>query len=276
MRCLEVSLVVVCAVLTGVLATPIPAIAGDATPAMIELTTPAPGASLTILPSTAAMGAGGDSRAGWPVNLHAPGAGFPYTPTLFDVDGDGADEIFLTGGDTFGLRGDGSFLPGWPTTEHAYMGYGTNEQKPGPSAADLEHDGDVEIMWSERDWWAGSAHMWCFNGRESNGSNMPGFPQFAPNDYSNALDVPFVLGDADGDGELESWGPHSLGNTFIHYRISAFDAQGTRLFTRDLNPSENILNLLLRGSGRKRHGRVLRSLVAGTHVAPLCVQFDGR
>jgi hypothetical protein len=210
---------------------------------MIELTTPAPGASLTIRPSTAAIEADDDSRAGWPVNLHAPGAGFPYTPTLFDVDGDGADEIFLTGGDTFGLRGDGSFLPGWPTTEHAYMGYGTNEQKPGPSAADLEHDGDVEIMWSERDWWAGSAHMWCFNGRESTGSNMPGFPQFAPNDYSNALDVPFVLGDADGDGELEAWGPHSLGNTFIHYRISAFDAQGTRLFTRDLSPSENILNL---------------------------------
>ena len=63
-----------------------------------------------------------------------PGAGFPYTPTLFDGDHDGADEIFLTGGDTFGLSGDGAFLPGWPTTEHQYMGYGTNDQKPGPSA----------------------------------------------------------------------------------------------------------------------------------------------
>jgi hypothetical protein len=123
------------------------------------------------------------------------------------------------------------------------MGYGTNEQKPGPSAADLEGDGDVEIMWSERDWWAGSSHMWCFNGRETDGSNMPGFPQFAPDDYSNALDVPFVLGDADGDGHLEAWGPHTLGNNFVHYRISAFDDLGNRLFTRDINPSENILDL---------------------------------
>ena len=243
MRSLAVSLALFSAVLTCVLATPTRSLGGDAPSAIVGLTTPDPGAPLKILPSTAPMDVGGDCRAGWPVNLHAPGAGFPYTPTLFDVDGDGADEIFLTGGDTFGLRGDGSFMPGWPTTEQIYMGYGTNEQKPGPSAADLEGDGDVEIMWSERDWWAGSAHMWCFNGRESNGSNMQGFPQYAPDDYSNALDVPFVLGDADGDGVLEAWGPHTLGNNFVHYRVSAFSAQGVRLFTRDINHSENILDL---------------------------------
>jgi len=180
---------------------------------------------------------------GWPVNLHAPGAGFPYTPTLFDCDHDGADEIFLTGGNTFGLRGDGTFLPGWPTTEHIYMGYGTNDQKPGPSCADVDGDGDTEIMWSERDWYAGSAHMWCFNGRNFDGSNMPNFPQIAPDDYSNALDVPFVLGDTDGDGDLEAWGPHTLGNNFVHYRISAFDHLGTRLFTHDLDATENTLSL---------------------------------
>ncbi len=182
-------------------------------------------------------------RQGWPVNLSSPGAGFPYTPTLFDCDHDGADEIFLTGGNTFSLRGDGSFLPGWPTTEHQYMGYGTNDQKPGPSVADVDGDGDTEIMWSERDWYAGSAHMWAFNGRSFAGSNMPGFPQVAPDEGSNALDVPFVLGDVDGDGDLEAWGPHSLGNAFVHYRISGFDHLGTRLFTRDLDAAENTLSL---------------------------------
>ena len=207
--------------------------------------TPEPGREAEAPPvAEAAPPASGHALvAGWPVDLNAPGAGFPYTPTLFDVDGDGADEIFLTGGDTFGLKGDGTFLPGWPTTEHLYMGYGTNDQKPGPSAADVDGDGDVEVMWSERDWYAGSAHMWCFNGRNADGSNMPGFPQEAPDDFSNALDVPFVLGDVDGDGDLEAWGPHSLGNAFIHYRISAFDHVGTRLFTRDLDPTENTLSL---------------------------------
>ncbi len=182
-------------------------------------------------------------RVGWPVNLQCPSAGYPYTPTLFDADLDGADEIFLTGGHTFGLRGDGTFLPGWPTVEQAYMGYGTNDQKPGPSAADLSGDGDVEILWSERDWYAGSARMWCFNGKNVDATNLPGFPQEAIEAQSNALDVPFVLGDVDVDGDLEAWGPHTRGNNFIHYRVSGFDHLGTRLFTTDVNAAENILSL---------------------------------
>ncbi len=180
---------------------------------------------------------------GWPVNLSSPGAGFPYTPTLFDIDGDGADEIFLVGGNCFGLAGDGSFLPGWPTTEHPYMGYGTNDQMYGPSCADLEGNGSVEILWSERDWYAGSAHMWTFNGRNSDGSNITGFPQNAPDESSNALDSPFVLGDSDGDGNLEAWTAHTLGNSGDYYRISCKDHLGNLKFTTDLDPSERILNL---------------------------------
>jgi len=180
---------------------------------------------------------------GWPVNLNSPGAGFPYTPTLYDADRDGADEIFLTGGNTFALRGDGTFMPGWPTTEMQYMGYGTNANKPGPSIADLNDNGDFEVLWSGRDWWAGSSNMWCFNGKNIDGSNMPGYPQRAIDDNSNALDTPFVLGDTDGDGDLEAWAAHTLGNTFVHYRISAFDHLGNRLFTTDLDTSENIISL---------------------------------
>lgn len=180
---------------------------------------------------------------GWPVFLDPPGAGFPYTVTLFDMDGDGADEIFFTGGETFGLDGSGAFLPGWPTSEMEYMGYGTNDQKPGPSCADIDGDGICEIMWSERDWYAGSSYMWSFNGRHEDGSNMEGFPQEAPDDFSNALDSPFVLGDADGDGNLEAWSAHTLGNNFVYYRISGFDHEGTKLFTTDLTSEENIINV---------------------------------
>ncbi len=106
-----------------------------------------------------------DARTGWPVNLNAPGAGFHYTPTPYDADHDGADEIFLTGGHTFALRGDGS--------------------------------------------------------------NLPGFPQQAPDDLSNALDVPFVLGDVDGDEDLEAWGPHSRGNNWC--RSAGLAARAARL-----------------------------------------------
>jgi len=182
-------------------------------------------------------------RDGWPVDLGLSGSGYPYTPTLYDADGDGAAEIFATGGHTFGLRGDGTFLPGWPTVEMTYMGYGTNGNKPGPSGADFDGDGQGEILWSLRDWWAGSSVMWCFNAKNFDGTDLPGFPQRAPDDLSNALDTPFVIGDTDGDGDLEAWAAHTLGNNFVHYRVSAFDHLGTRLFTVDVNNQENILSL---------------------------------
>jgi len=182
-------------------------------------------------------------REGWPVYLATPSGGFPYTPTLYDIDADGADEIFLTGGHTFGLEGDGSFLPGWPTTEHIYMGYGTNGNKPGPSAADVDNDGDSEVLWTQRDWYAGSSQMWTFNAKNLDGSDLPNFPQEAPDQPSNALDTPFVLGDTDGDGDLEAWGAHSLGNAFTHYRVSALDHLGNRLFTVDLDLDENVHSL---------------------------------
>jgi len=147
------------------------------------------------------------------------------------------------GGETFGLSGDGSFLPGWPTTEMAYMGYGTNDQMSGPSCADMDGNGTVEILWSLRDWYAGSAHYWTFNGRNSDGTDMPGLPMTAPDESSNALDSPFVLGDSDGDGNLEAWTAHTLGNTGSYYRISCVNHLGNLVFTTDLDPDEQILNL---------------------------------
>jgi len=195
-----------------------------------------------------------DLHKGWPVYLATPSAGFPYTPTLFDADGDGDDEIFLTGGHTFALYGDGTFIPGWPTSEMIYMGYGTNGNMPGPSVADVNLDNNTEILWSCRDWYAGSAHLWCFNGKNFDGSNMVNFPQTAPDQSSNALNTPFILADSDGDDYLEAWGAHTLGNTGIHYRVTAVDHLGTQLFTVDLDTSENVENLYfgdLNGDGNK-------------------------
>ncbi|MEW6199391.1 MAG: VCBS repeat-containing protein [Planctomycetota bacterium] len=184
-----------------------------------------------------------DLLRGWPLDLGLASSGYPYTPTLADVDGDKAEEIFMTGGNTFGLKGDGSFLPGWPTVEQQYMGYGTNGNKPGPSVGDMDRDGVPEIVWTLRDWWAGSSVMWCFNGKRPDGSNLPGYPQRAPDDNSNALDTAFVLGDTNGDNVLEAWSAHTKGNNFVHYRISKLDHLGNRLFTRDLDPAENVISL---------------------------------
>ncbi len=214
------------------------------TPAIGQTSSTLPGRDSTpVAPIRHRIDRGGQLADNWPIDLAAPNGGFPYTPTLFDADGDGADEIFLTGGHTFALEGDGSFMPGWPTTEMLYMGYGTNGNKPGPSVANVDLTGDCEVFWSERDWWAGSAIMWSFNGKNLDGSNRGSFPQSAPDESSNALDTPFVLGDTDGDGDLEAWGAHTLGNTGIDYRISGFDHLGNLLFTTDLSPGEDVISL---------------------------------
>lgn len=204
---------------------------------------------------------------GWPVTVNTPGGGFPYTPTLFDLTGNGCDEVFFTGGHTFGLSGDGSFLPGWPVTEMAYMGYGTNDQMPGPSCADMTGSGGNAVLWSERDWYAGSAYMWSFNGRLPDGGNLGSFPHHAPDQFSNALASPFVLGDPDGEGYLEAWSAHTLGNTGDYFRISGFDHNGSLLFTRDLDPAEQILCIYfgdLEGDGQEEFLAV--TLLSGTFL----------
>lgn len=191
---------------------------------------------------------------GFPVFLDPPTNSQPYTPTLYDIDTDGADEIFVTGQHTFGIRGDGSFLPGWPTTEQELAGYGTNANLPGPSAADFEPGGDREVLWTTRDWWAGNSRLWSFNARRANGSDLPGFPQEAPDSPSNALWTPFVLGDSDHDGDLEAWGAHTLGNNSVQNRISALDQLGNLLFTIELEATESVKSLHfgdLDGNGQK-------------------------
>jgi len=196
----------------------------------------------------------GGMRPGWPVNLHLNNAGYSYTPTLYDIDRDGAAEIFVTGGHTFGLRGDGSFLAGWPTAEMYAMGYGTNGCLPGPSVADFDGDGTADVLWMLRDWYYQTLRTWTFNGRKLDGTNLLSFPQEAPDGGGNALISPFVLGDVNEDGYLEAWGFHTVGNTFDYNRISAYDHTGVRQFTIHLPDTESVQGLYfgdIDGNGRR-------------------------
>ncbi len=225
-------------------------------PATIEVRTQAAAVGTVCPPAAAVRNGGSPSDSDWSVNLHGPaGGGYPYTPTLFDVDGDGKAEIFVRGENVFGLRGDGSFLPNWPTTEQQYQGYASNGSMPGPSCADVDGDGITEILWAIRDWYAGNSNIYCFNGKKLDYTNMAHFPQRAPDDFSNVLGIPFVLGDVNGDGKIEAWTAHSLGNTFTFYRVSGFDSTGLKLFTTDLaNHDDSIVCLYygdLDGDGTK-------------------------
>lgn len=197
-----------------------------------------------------------DLHPGWPVRLGGSvfrfggfilGTSLNATPA--DADRDGSDEIFLCSiGRTFGLRGDGTILPGWPSTQLEKPAYASNAAFPGPSVADMDNDGDTEILWTLRDYWpdyyGSPSTVWCFNGKNLDGSNMTGFPKQAIDEPSNAFNMPFVLADLDGNGTLEAIAAHTKGNNSNYYRISAFAHSGSRLFTHDFPYSnESIYSL---------------------------------
>jgi len=197
-----------------------------------------------------------DLHPGWPVRLGGTVfrfggfiLGTSFNATIADADRDGSDEIFLcSSGNTFGLRGDGTILPGWPSTQLKEPAYASNAALPGPSVADVDNDGNVEILWTLRDYWpdyyGSPSTVWCFNGKNLDGSNMSGFPQQAIEEPSNAFQTPFVLADLDGNGTLEAVAAHTRGNNFNYYRISAFNHSGSRLFTHDFPDSnESVYSL---------------------------------
>ncbi len=199
----------------------------------------------------AAVDSGLDVVDGFPVDLGTPANGQPYTPTVCDIDG-GASEILVAAGNAFAIRGDGSFVPGWPTSEQAGMGQGTTGTFPGPTVAQLIPGGTKEVVWSTKDWFAGSSRTWTFNAKDAAGFDLTGFPQETPDIGSNALTTPVVVGDTDGDQEPELWVPHTFDNGVTENRLSRLNAQGVVAWTRDLPADEDMLTLMfgdLQGTG---------------------------
>jgi len=110
---------------------------------------------------------------------------------LADVDGDGLDEIFI-GEESGGLhayRADGSVLTGWPV-------YGSGgQERHTPAIVDVDNDGDLEIFVASG-WITGGVHMFAYH---HDGSLLDGFPFV----FDGSVDTFPVIGDVDGDGNLE-------------------------------------------------------------------------
>jgi len=97
------------------------------------------------------------------------------SPCLYDLDGDGADEIIMAYDDSslvYIWRGDGSYYPGWPK-------YGISSFVE-PAVGDLDLDGDSEILLLDHN---GYLHGWHDSGQPVEGypidltSDHGGFPQ---------------------------------------------------------------------------------------------------
>ncbi len=134
-------------------------------------------------------------RAGWPQRVY-----WTYTvavqsaPTVVDLDGDGTKEILVAYDDLVHVfRPDGSYFPGWPqqiwSDHHSPFGQFFPVARVGPSAADLDGDGQLEIVTTTEDL------VFVFR---ADGTLLPGWPVLREVEHSDA-----VLADLDGDDRPE-------------------------------------------------------------------------
>ncbi len=123
----------------------------------------------------------------WPFVLSsAPGC----TPGVADVDGDGSPEIFCCSiWDLYLLDTAGNCLPGWPKNI-----YPASPSYTAPAFADLDNDGDLEILISL----GGGYEQGCYVFNHD-GSDFPGWPKMV----GTGTYCPPTVADLEGDGELE-------------------------------------------------------------------------
>ena len=110
-----------------------------------------------------------------------------------DVNGDGRPEIFAVavGPNTLhGLAADGTVLPGWPRN------FGLSNSWAAPAIGDLDGDGRREVLVVGYSF-GNFSQIFAFRG---DGTSPPGFPVTYPSVQTYSCPV---IGDVDGDGDLE-------------------------------------------------------------------------
>ena len=240
-------------------------------------------------------------RPGWPRQLTRlrTSGGFPVdaevhnAPTIADLDADGTKEILVAlGGFIYALRPDGSDLSGWPVAladDDELEG-----AESGPSAADLDHDGLLEVAAARGDTlyllhhdgtpvagWPKSfpglgghdvtladldgdgtpeivfASAAGLEAVDPSGQALPGFPTPLPDgEFGEGVTV----GDVDGDGSPElalTWKEPRAGSSRRRQWVYLFNAQGR-----------------LKPRWPRKTGQ--RSIyVDGPDVPPIMADFDG-
>jgi vibriolysin len=158
---------------------------------VVKYTSSANGPGIAVFDRT------GNLLPGWPRQLSASP---PSGPIVADIDGDGHPEIIVVDGaywnELHALRGDGTYLDGWPVTlplaandSAIYDCY--------PVVADINGDGRQEILVTTVDYW-NNGKLYAY---AADGIPLTGFPKYA----SPASEVrsTAAIGDLDGNGKLD-------------------------------------------------------------------------
>jgi hypothetical protein len=137
----------------------------------------------------------GEVKPGWPQDINLSGGSNPAcigAAALGDVDGDLDLELFINvGAHTFGFHHDGTEVvdgDGNPGTNGIFLTMGTAFNFSTPAIADVDNDGQLEIIVGSRD---GKLYV-----KESDGSDLPGFPFVTGGEITNSP----AVADLDKDG----------------------------------------------------------------------------
>jgi hypothetical protein len=133
---------------------------------------------------------------GWPFNMinMFGGNGHYSFPVIADVNQDGRFEIIVVHRDhVYVFKGDGAFLPGWPKIIDT-TAFGLISST--PAIGDLEGDGDLEIVVQEANRDEDVGELYVFH---HDGTLVSGWPK----DIGVGGNTSPILGDLDGDGDLE-------------------------------------------------------------------------
>ncbi len=139
----------------------------------------------------------GSVMPGWPqtvpANYSSPSTGdLSPSPVIANLDGDADFEILITGNsqmDVFEVTGS-RWGGNWPVRVSGYYYLLAT-----PAVADLDNDGQVEIVICARSTYTGTVYAF-----ETDGTYVSGFNQFQPGNYINAAPV---IVDLDRDGFKE-------------------------------------------------------------------------
>jgi subtilisin family serine protease len=154
---------------------------------------------------------------GWPLDLGSQMLG---TPAIGDLDGDGQPEILASTWGHFSdddrqsvvyaWKIDGSILEGWPVRVPM-----PHPETSGPTLGDLTGDGKLEVVVGMADKFV---YAWDYQAQL-----LPGWPQETkPSDPNHGLPQ-VVLGDVDGDGNLD------VASASRRFEIRVWDASGNLL-----------------------------------------------
>ncbi|MBE0567099.1 MAG: VCBS repeat-containing protein [Krumholzibacteria bacterium] len=157
-------------------------------------------------------------------------AGFPYVvsgpvlchPAIGDLDNDGLQEIvvYTTWGSLYAIRQDGTNLPGFPASLTTSVG---TTWATSPALGDVDGDGDLEIVIAANT--AGTAsRLLVFDTTGANAGKLKtGWPQHLPGSSEGSP----VLGDINGDGQVDIIHGIGGGDSTAPNNLYAFNADGT-------------------------------------------------